>query len=66
VDVYNPMTTALWYDVPNAEYASVNYYFDILSQGIKIRNTTNYYNANAQLYIGFAWAEQFGCYSNAR
>jgi len=63
--VYNPVETeTLVLDDTAAEATKGP--LDILAQGLKIRDTDGDYNTNAALYVGFAWAEQFGPYSNAR
>jgi len=63
--VYNPVETkTLKLDLPGAEATTGP--IDILSQGLKIRDVDGDYNTDGVLYVGFAWAEQFGCYSNAR
>ncbi len=64
IDTYNPVGTRLYYDGDGSEGGS--YEHDILSQGIKIRLPDTIFNGSGKLFVGFAWAEQFGCYSNAR
>ncbi len=65
-DLYNVMDIDFRMESPNAEVTNALYNKDVLSQGIKIRTADSQYNSNAVLYVGFAWADQFGCYSNAR
>ena len=63
---YNPVDTATYIDIPVTESVNSIWRTDVLSQGIKIIGTNSAVNNNAELYIGMAWAEQFGAYSNAR
>jgi len=52
---YNPVGTMLQLHLPNV--AGTTYYADILSQGLKIRNTLNAMNIDTKVYVGFAWAD---------
>ena len=68
VDIgYNPTAPTLGLSETRARDSNALYNVDYLAQGIKIRSN-NYasLNNNGTLYIGMAWAEQFGAYSNAR
>ena len=60
---YNVNNKALFFDGSNIEQTA--YSIDILSQGFKIRDASVTINA-ADIIVGFAWADHFGPYSNAR
>ena len=48
------------------EYAHVNYQTDFLSNGFKLRNTTNEWNGSGNTHVYMAFAEQPFKYANAR
>ena len=50
----------------DAEYAHVNYQTDFLSNGFKLRNTTNEWNGDGDTHVYMAFAEQPFKYANAR
>jgi len=63
---YNIFTTYLFADTTAAETASASYGYDILSNGFKLRHSLNQTNGNSETYVGIAYAEQPGKWSNAR
>lgn len=62
---YNPVSERLFANSNSAEVTGT-YYIDILSNGFKIRNGSALWNTNAALYVGIAYAEAPGKWSNAR
>ena len=64
-NTYNVAMLTLYPNLSNAE-GTVNPSMDILSNGVKFRNSTSTFNASGGTYIGFAWAESPFKYSLAR
>lgn len=64
-DIFNPVSTRLRPDLPNAELTGTNF-IDFTSSGFKIRTTSLMWNSNTITYIGIAIAEQPGKWANAR
>jgi hypothetical protein len=62
---YNQGGQTLWANLTNAEYTAAVFY-DILSNGFKLRDTNAESNANTQTYIYMAFAENPFKNSNAR
>jgi hypothetical protein len=62
----NVMDDNLIIDEAFGKNTAENRQIDFLSQGFKIRTDLTGANTNGQLYIGFAWAKQFGPFSNAK
>ena len=60
---YNPEGKELYADLNLAEASNS---FDMVSNGFKIRNTSNGYNASGSTYIYFAFAEAPFKFANAR
>ena len=61
---YNVVSNVLY---PNgADVMAAQNIWDITSQGIKLRIADAQRNHSGRLYVGIAWADQFGPYSNAR
>jgi hypothetical protein len=53
---YNQGNQTLWANLSNAEYTAAVYY-DVLSNGFKLRDTNAESNSNSQTYIYAAFAE---------
>ena len=65
-DAGNPLTQVLGPNFNDGEYTHVNYSTDFLSNGFKMRNTTDSWNGNGEAHIYIAFAEQPFKYANAR
>jgi len=63
-DPHNVITSRLQVDTNNGEVTST--FFDFLSNGIKIRNTSGGYNNNGGTFIYLAFAESPFKYANAK
>ena len=63
---FNESNATLFANLSNAEYTGGAYGLDFLSNGFKVRNTYNQWNANNQSYLYMAFAEQPFKFSNAR
>jgi len=65
-DTFNPAYHSLYPNGNDVESIALNPYLDILSKGFKLRTANVERNGSGRAYIGIAWAEQPGKYSNAR
>ena len=65
-DAYNPIGTYLVANVAQTEQSLSTGYFDFLSNGFKLRDTSTEINASGGTYIYIAFAENPFKYSNAR
>ena len=63
--IYNPVNARLFADLPSVEVTGT-LDIDILSNGFKVRNTHAVWNTNTGTYVGIAYAEMAGKWSNAR
>ena len=63
---FNESNATLFANLSNAEYTDGAYGVDLLSNGFKIYNTYNQWNASGQGYIYMAFAESPFKYANAR
>ena len=63
---FNESNATLFANLSNAEYTAGAYGVDLLSNGFKIYNTYNQWNASGQGYIYMAFAESPFKYANAR
>ena len=62
-DTYNPSDTILWWDVSQQEYSNSDYNIDILSNGFKLRTSSNDFNASEEWIYG-AWGDVPFKYNN--
>jgi hypothetical protein len=65
-DTYNVASKTLYPNLTNAETSAASEYWDILSNGIKLRTSDAESNASGGTYIYMAFAENPFKYSNAR
>ena len=65
-DTYNPVDTYLVANVGQTEQSLSTGYFDFLSNGFKLRDTSTEINASGGTYVYMAFAENPFKYSNAR
>ena len=63
---FNEMNNTLYANLNNAEYTGGLYGIDFLSNGFKIRDNDNNYNATNNTYLYFAFAESPFKYARAR
>ena len=56
-DTFNVVNKGLFADGNFAESSSSSYYIDYLSNGFKLKNTANWFNASGATYIYMAFAE---------
>jgi len=62
-DTYNPSTKISWWDSSSIEYSNSDYSIDILSNGFKIRTSSNDFNASEKWIYG-AWGDVPFKYNN--
>ena len=62
-DTYNPSTKISWWDSSSIEYSNSAYSIDILSNGFKIRTSSNDFNASEKWIYG-AWGDVPFKYNN--
>ena len=62
-DTYNPSDTILWWDSGSQEYSNSDYSIDILSNGFKLRTSSNDFNASEKWIYG-AWGDVPFKYNN--
>ena len=62
-DTYNPSDTILWWDSNSLEYSNSAYSIDILSNGFKLRTSSNDFNASEEWVYG-AWGDVPFKYNN--
>jgi hypothetical protein len=63
-DTYNPSDTINWWNRSDQEYNSSGYYFDILSNGFKVRTTGSDFNTSGSKYLFGAWGDVPFKYNN--